>query len=147
MSHVVECPGVDAHLICRRVNLRADAVVLVVSECLRAEHGHDLIGILFRLGQHEGEGMEEIHSRGCQRVTPGKQRRCTDIAGQHVRAAHRRERPVERLCDRAFDQPLLQSDPKLAKQDLQHEADALCVEFPQQCNENGFFVDRSGRRG
>ena len=59
---VVERARVDAHLIRRRVDLRADAVVFVVGERAGAEHGHDLVRILLRLREHERERMEERSS-------------------------------------------------------------------------------------
>jgi hypothetical protein len=64
MRDVVERSRVDAHVAAIRVNLRADAVVLVVRDRVAAERRDDLRGIFLRLREHEREWCEERHLRG-----------------------------------------------------------------------------------
>ena len=85
MRDVVERARVDPHLGAVGVDLRADAVVLVVGDRARAERRHDLRRILLRLREHERERMEERHLRRLERVALREQRRRADVAGEHVR--------------------------------------------------------------
>jgi len=127
------------------VDLCANPVVLVVGDCSRAEHRHDLVGILFRLREHEGEGMEEIHACRVESVAPGEQRCGADVARQHVRAPDRGERTSEGLGDGRLDEAFLQTDAKLTEENLDDEADALSVEFAQQLDER-FSLSRGQRQ-
>ena len=108
-----------------RVDLRADAVVFVVRERARAEHRDDLVGILLRLREHEGERMEERHLRRVERVALREQRRRADVAGEHVGAADRVERTAERLRDRRLDEPSCSPMRNSRSEDLHDVAHAL----------------------
>ena len=48
-------------------------------------------------------------------VLAGERRGPADVAGEHPRALHGVERPVERLRERRLEQPLAEADPELAR--------------------------------
>ena len=100
MRDVVERARVDVHAIAVAMNLRANAVVFVIDVRAVAEGGEDLVGIFFRLREHERERMKERHLRGIERVAFREQRRRADVAGEHIRAPHGIELAAERFCDR-----------------------------------------------
>ena len=74
-------------------------------------------------------------------------RRRTDVAGEHVGPTHGIDFSSERLRDRGLDETFLQSDAKLADENLHDVARALSVDFSQQFGEDAFLFVRAGRLG
>ena len=100
------------------MELRPDAVVLVLDPDLGAEPGDDLGGVLGRRGEHELERMEEGELGGGQRVVASESGEPADVADQHPGPLHVVERPVERTGDRGLDETLAKADPEVAAEHL-----------------------------
>ena len=98
--------------------LGADAVVLVFYQ--RVLEILESLGSIGRgAGQHEADGMKQPHARVVQPVFGGELQGFADVAQQHVRALHLRQRLVVGFGDRLLDQALLQPDSQVAGDDLQ----------------------------
>ena len=132
MRDVVHRPRVNPHFLAIAVQLRADAVVFIVRERANAQCRDDLLRIFFGLRKHERKRMKKRHLHAFQRVAFREQGRRADVTGEHVGSTHGIGFSSERLRDRRLDETFLQSDAKLADEDLHDVARALSVNFSQQ---------------
>ena len=116
MRDVVERARVDAHLGAVRVDLGADAVVLVVGERARAERGHDLGRVLLRLREHERERVEERHLRASSSASLRARSAVAPMSPVNMFARRTAvELASERLRDRRLHQPFREADAQLAR--------------------------------
>ena len=91
--------------------------------------------------------MKERHLRAFERVALCQERRCADVAGEHVRPSHRIDFAAERLGNRRFDHSLLQTDAQFAGKNLHDVARALRINFAQQFGQHVLFLDCALRCG
>src|SRR5450432_1755663 len=86
----IESAGEELNLRAALVELRANAIELVLHQSPRRKRGDQIFGRFARAGQHRRDGAKHLEGDGRQRGVYGSLQSFADVAGKHVGALHQR---------------------------------------------------------